>query len=136
MTDKKIGAFDFVNAVSHTKENLLEQEGVAESAYVPFLTNRALSYHLDTIMYANDMNRYPNLDNKLQFDYLISSVRPKKRFSKWAKPIDSDALQLIQKAFGYNSTLAAQTLALLSQADLKVIEERQDVGGISGKRTR
>lgn len=134
MTSKKVGAFDFVNAVSHSKERMFDNEDTPESAYVPFLTNRALSYHLDTLMYANDMNRNHHLDRRLQFDYLISTVRPRKRFGKWAKPIDSDDLQLIQRVFGVNPTIASQTLAVLSKADIAVIRARQeDVGGVGGK---
>lgn len=134
MNDKKLTPFDFVSAVSHSKINLLEQEGVEEKQYVPFLANRALSYHLDTIMPANEMNRHHHLDRKLQFDYHLNTLRPKKRFSKWAKPTDSDDLKLIQEAYGLQAGPAAQTLALLSEADIETIRSRLDVGGVGDKR--
>jgi hypothetical protein len=133
---EKLSPFDFVNAISSSKEQLFDDPDVQESWYVPFLANRALSYHLDSIMYANDMNRYPQLDRKLQFDYHLNSIRPRKRYGKWAKPFDSDDLKLVQRAFGQKATVAAQTLALLSEADLKVIRDRYDEGGVGDKRTR
>lgn len=134
MTDKKLTAFDFVNAISHSKINLLEQEDVEEKQYIPFLANRSLSYHLDSIMAANEMNRNHHLDRKLQFDYHLNTVRPRKRFGKWAKPIDSDDVKLIQQAYGLRPAQATQTLALLSEADIKTIRSRLDVGGVGDKR--
>lgn len=134
MTEKKLTAFDFVNAISHSKVNLLEQEGVEEKQYIPYLANRSLSYHLDSIMAANEMNRQHHLDRKLQFDYHLNTVRPRKRFGKWAKPSDSDDLQLVQQAYGLRAGAAAQTLALLSEADIKMIRSRLDVGGVGDKR--
>lgn len=134
--DKKLGPFDFVNAISHTKENLFETHEVEENAYVPFLANRSLSYHLDTVMVANEMNRHHQLDRRLQFDYHLNTIRPRKRFGKWAKPIDSDDLQLIQKVFGLKPAAATKTLALLSQADIEVIRKRQDVGGVTSDKRK
>jgi hypothetical protein len=132
----KRSPFDFVNAITHSKQNLFNDEEVQENEYIPFLTNMALSYHLDTALYANDMNRYAGMDRRLQHDYLLHTIRPRKRFSKWAKPIDSDDLKLVQQAFGYNTRLATQALALLSKEQLRVLKEKQDVGGVKGDSRR
>ena len=56
-----------------------------EKNYQPYLVNKNYSNFQDTILYANEMNKYHNLDNKLQFDYLLNSIRPRKRFSPWHK---------------------------------------------------
>lgn len=136
MSEKKLGAFDFVNAISHTKEDLFVTQEAEESSYVPFLANRSLSYHLDSIMAANDMNRYHTLDKRLQFDYHLNTIRPRKRFGKWAKPFDSEDLQLVQQVFGLKPSAATQTLALLSKANLDLIRTRQDFGGVVGDKRR
>ena len=70
--------FDYSNAILETKQNLITDEA-SEKAYNPFLVNRALSYFPDTIIDANLMNVFNILDKKLQFDYLINSVRRSKR---------------------------------------------------------
>ena len=69
--------FDFVNSINHKKNNMMrdtENDELAESSYVPFLTNRQLSYFPDTLFYANQMNILHNADNKLQYEYLLNSI--------------------------------------------------------------
>ena len=116
--------FDFVNAINMSKKDLMtgsENDAVVEKAYVPFLVNRALSYFPDTVLHANLMNKHINLDNKLQFHYLLNSIRPSKRFSKWAKREDSD-LQLVMEYFQYGIDKAKQVLPLLSAEQLSMIK--------------
>ena len=80
--------FDYVNSINFTKKNLMKNtanDELAEKGYAPFLTNKSLSYFTDTILYANEMNRYHFLDKKLQYEFYLNSLRKKKRFAKWAK---------------------------------------------------
>ena len=82
--------FEFLNAINTTKKDVIVDD-ITEKAYNSFMVNRSLSYFNDTVVLANEMNRYHHLDNKLQFDFLINMVRKRKRFSKWIKPqIESD----------------------------------------------
>ena len=129
---KVTSPFDYVNAINFTKKDLMtdtENDELAEAAYVPFLTNRGLSYFPDTILYANEMNKLNHLDNKLQFHYLINTIRPKKRFSKWAKRQDSDDFEAVKEYFKYNNTKTEQALSLLSPDDIKTIKKRLNTGG-------
>lgn len=126
-------AFDYVSAINFTKKDLMtdtDNDELAEAGYVPFLTNRALSYFPDTILYANEMNMNHHLDNKLQFHYLINSVRPKKRFSKWAKRQDSDDFEAVKEYFKYNNAKTEQALTLLSPDQINIIRKRLNTGGI------
>ena len=126
-------AFDYVSAINFTKKDLMtdtDNDELAEAGYVPFLTNRALSYFPDTILYANEMNMNHHLDNKLQFHYLINSVRPKKRFSKWAKRQDSDDFEAVKEYFKYNNAKTEQALTLLSPEQISIIRKRLNTGGI------
>jgi hypothetical protein len=56
--------FDYVNSIMKSRQsNMMRGHGEAEEkAYVPFLTNRSLSYHQDCILYANEMNMRGHLD--------------------------------------------------------------------------
>lgn len=124
--------FDYINAINFTKKDLMTDTGnddLAESGYVPFLTNRALSYFPDTILYANEMNMNNHLDNKLQFHYLINSIRPKKRFSKWAKRQEDNDIEALMEYYGYNRTKAEAAISLLSPDQLKSIRKRLNKGG-------
>lgn len=121
---------DYVPALSHTKENLLDSEDeLWEKSYKPYLINKTFSYHIDTIMYANDMNQYSMIDNKLQFDYLLNSIKSRKRFSPWnKKEIDSD-IDLIKEYYGYSNRKAEEALSLLSAAQLGYIRSKLYKGG-------
>lgn len=124
--------FDYINAINFTKKDLMtgtENDDLAESGYVPFITNRALSYFPDTILYANEMNMNNHLDNKLQFHYLINSIRPKKRFSKWAKRQEDNDIEALMEYYGYNRTKAEAVISLLSPDQLKDIKKRLNKGG-------
>ncbi len=112
--------FDFINAISHTKENILKDN---EKDYNAFMINRGLSLFLDTIEKANDMNMNHHLDSKLQFEYLINKIRSRKRFSKWFKKEKDDDLKLVMEYYGYNVSKAKTTLSILSTDQLKIIRE-------------
>lgn len=124
--------FDYVNAINFTKKDLMtdtENDELAESGYAPFLTNRSLSYFPDTIMYANEMNKHHHLDNKLQFHYLINSIRPKKRFSKWAKKQEDNDLEAVKEYYGYNNAKGEAALSLLSPEQIQDIKRKLNKGG-------
>ena len=50
--------FDYINSINFTKKNLMrgtENDDLAEKGYVPYITNKTLSYFTDTLLYANEM---------------------------------------------------------------------------------
>jgi hypothetical protein len=125
--EKKMNPFDYINAISYTKNNLVhgtDNDELAESGYNPFLTNKGLSYYPDTVLYANEMNTKSQLDNAPQFDYLINSIRPKKRFSKWHKKTTDDDLMMIQQYYQCSYSKAEQALKALTKEQLSIIKTR------------
>ena len=124
--------FDYVYAINTSKKNLMrdtENDTLAESGYEPWLTNNALSYFPDTILYANVMNMYGNLDKRPQFEYLLNSIRPKKRFSKWVKNTNNEDLVAIRNYYNCNLILAREYMSLLSKKQIDIIRETQEQGG-------
>jgi hypothetical protein len=101
-----------------------------EKEYNAWLVNRGLSYFPDTILYANDMNMMAHIDNKLQYLYLINTIRPKKRFSKWVKKKEDGDLEAIMKCYGYNIDKAKSALSILSPDQVKTIRTKLDEGGL------
>jgi hypothetical protein len=125
--------FDFVNSINQTKVDMMtgtENDELAEKGYVPFIVNKALSYFPDTLLYANEVNQLAHLDNKLQYQYLLNSIRPSKRFSKWAKKEDSDDLEVVKEYYGYSNEKAYQALSILSKDQLNHIKKQLEQGGI------
>jgi hypothetical protein len=124
--------FDYINSINFSKQDLMagtENDELAEKGYVPFVTNRSLSQFIDTVLYANEMNMRSHIDNKLQFHYLINSIRPKKRFSKWAKRQDSDHFEAVKAYFNYNNAKTEQVISLLTPDQIKIIKKRLITGG-------
>lgn len=125
-------AFAYVNAINSTKVDLMtgsEDDVREEKEYVPFVVNRSLSYFPDTVLHANEMNMYPDLDKKLQFHYLINSVRARKRFSKWAKKTEDNDLSAVMEYYGYNARNAETALQLLSPDQIEQVKQRLHKGG-------
>lgn len=127
-----MNVFDYVNSITFNKKDMMtgtDNDELAEKEYVPFIVNRALSYFPDTIMHASNMNLYHDIDNKLQYDYLINSIRPKKRFSKWVKKQEDNDIDVIKQYYGYNNSKAEQALSLLSPEQLAIIKTKLNKGG-------
>ena len=128
----KVNPFDFTNSINQTKQDLMRgtaNDKIAEKSYSPFLTNRALSYHNDTVFYANEMNTRHHLDNLLQYDFLLNIVRPKKRYAKWSKKDNDGDVLIVKEYFGYNDTKARQALSILTPEQLTQIKITLQKGG-------
>tara|TARA_B110000211_G_scaffold212794_1_gene252716 strand:- start:649 stop:1026 length:378 start_codon:yes stop_codon:yes gene_type:complete len=120
--------FEFINAINTTKKNMIVDD-LTEKAYNAFMVNRSLSYFQDTVLLANEMNRYHHLDSKLQFSFLINSVRKKKRFAKWAKPTNPDNLEVVKEYYGYSNEKARQVLTILSDQQIEELKLKVYKGG-------
>ena len=120
--------FDYLNAINDTKKNIMVDD-IAEKQYVPFMVNRGLSYFVDTVLLANEMNRYHHLDKKLQFGFMINSVRKRKRFSKWLKPHEQEALLIVKEYYGYSNEKARSALSLLSAEQIDQLRQQLFKGG-------
>jgi hypothetical protein len=101
----------------------------AEAGYNPFLTNMALSYFSDTVLAANLMNEFSHLSNRPQYEFLLNAVSKRKRFSKWAKAVNSEDLELICDYYMVNSNIGKSYLDLISKEQLEEIREMQNTGG-------
>ena len=120
--------FEFIKAINETKEDVMVDD-VSEKKYSPFIVNRGLSFFKDTILYANEMNRYHHLDNRVQFDFFINIIRKKKRWSKWIKASDVDNLELIKEYYGYSNEKAKSALSLMSNEQIEQLKQRIYKGG-------
>lgn len=106
-----------------------------EKEYNPFLINRGLSYHEDAILAAAVLNERHGLDKKLQVLYLINTLRPRKRFSKWVKATVSDDAKVVAEYYGISLRASRDILSLHSSEQLTVMRGFLDKGG-AAKRTK
>ena len=120
--------FEYMNSINYTKKDIMVDD-ITEKSYNPFMINRSLSYFQDTVFFANEMNRYHHLDNKLQFQFLINIIRKRKRFSKWNKPeLDSD-MDVVKEYYGYSNEKARQALTLLTPSQIEELRKKVSKGG-------
>lgn len=127
-----MGPFEYLNSINYTKQDLMEEDNGSkdiENRYNSFLINRSLSYFPDTVAFANVVNRYHYLDNKLQYHFLINIIRKRKRFSKWFKAETESDIEVVKKYYGYSNEKARQALPLLSPDQIKIIRQKVDQGG-------
>ena len=120
---------DWLNSINFNKYNLIEEDPSVIRDYAPYIINRCLSGHLDCIMFANEMNRYPNLDKDMQYSFYLNTLRKKKRFSPWLRKEKVTDLQSVKQYYGYSNEKASQALKVLSQQQLDYIKQRLETGG-------
>ena len=120
---------EYLNSINLSKRDLMEEDPGWEKNYPPYVINKCLSSHLDTLAFANEMNRYPNLDKRLQYSFFLNTVRPKKRFSPWGKKEKVKHLEVVKQYYDYINEKAKQALRILSPDQLNYIKEKLNRGG-------
>ena len=120
--------FDFVKSITYTKEDIMHD--LNESEYESFLVNRALSYYQDCILYANEMNRRFELETRLQYHYLLNTIRKRKRFTKWIKPEKIDDLKIVMEYYQVSRAKAEEYLNIISENDIAILRKKMNKGGV------
>ena len=104
---------DWLKSINETKTNLIDNDSTLEPKYLPYIVNRCMSGQIDTLMFANEMNISNHLDNKLQYDFLLYTLRKKKRFSPWMRKDELSNLSIVKEYYGYSDEKARQVLSLI-----------------------
>jgi hypothetical protein len=121
---------DYLNAINHEKKNLMDTDDeMWEKKYPAFIVNKCIAPFPDTIHLVNEMNLHNHLDKKLQFDFLLNSIRTRKRFTPWMKASKQKNLEYVKEYYGYNNEKARSALKILSDVQIKAIKDSLDKGG-------
>ena len=125
---------EYLNAINHTKERLLDSEDEEwEKKYPPFIVNKCVYPFQDTIMLVNEINQLPHLDKKLQFDFLLNSVRSRKRFTPWLKASKIEDLEYVKEYYGYSNDKAKQALDILTDEQIATVKQKLKKGGMKNE---
>ena len=125
---------DYLNAINTTKENVMDTEDeMWEKKYPPFIVNKCVAPFTDTLILVNEINRLHHLDKRLQFDYLLNSIRPRKRFTPWVKAKKLKNLEYVKEFYGYNNEKAKAALDILNDEQISAIKTRLNKGGRDGR---
>lgn len=125
--------FAYLDALSHSKNRAVLDEPQFAKEYVPFVINRALSYHQDAVLAANVMNERPWLDAALQFQFLLNTLAARKRFSKWLKNTVPNDVRIVAEYYGCSLRHARDIVGLHSVEQMKIIRSRLEKGGAATK---
>jgi hypothetical protein len=104
-----------------------------EKKYPAFIINKCLAPFPDTIFLVNEMNINHHLDKKLQFDFLLNSLRTRKRYTPWLKASKQKDIEYVKEYYGYNNEKAKSALKILSDEQIKTIKDSLNKGGRNGK---
>ena len=121
---------EIIPSILQTKKTPFQDE-LDYKDYVPFVVNRALSYHMDCVLYVNEMNLHPEVEKDLQYQYLLNTIRPMKRkFQPWQKSEVDKNLDCVKTYFGYSNQKAKEALRILNDEQIAEIKRRTDKGGV------
>ena len=125
---------DYLNSINFTKEQLLDSEDEQwEKKYPSYIVNKCVAPFQDTIMLVNEINQFHHLDKKLQFDFLINSLRPRKRYTPWVKAMKLENLEYVKEFYGYDNEKAKVALDILNDKQISAIKQKMNKGGRDGR---
>ena len=125
---------EYLNAINVSKEPLLDSEDeMWEKKFAPFIVNKCVAPFEDTVMLVNEINQLHHLDKKLQFDFLINSIRPRKRYAPWMKAKKLKNLEYVKEFYGYNNEKAKAALDILDDEQISAIKKKLNKGGKNGR---
>ena len=121
---------EYLKAINQSKEKLMDSEDeMWEKKYPAFIVNKCLAPFEDTIMLVNEMNMNHHLDNKLQFDFFLNTIRLRKRYAPWMKANKVKNLEYVKEYYGYGNEKAKSALNILNDEQIKIIKNSLYKGG-------
>ena len=111
---------EIIPSIMQTKDNAFEDGDMKD--YNSFMVNRALSFHDDCLFQAAEMNRYHDLPKEMQYVYLQSKIRSRKRpFVPWAKKVNSAELKAVSWYFDYSDSKTVVAMGILTESQITEI---------------
>jgi clamp loader A subunit len=121
---------EWLGSINSTKENLMDSsDDSVEKSYIPYIINRCLYPFTDTILFVNELNTRPHLEKRMQYEYLLHTLRQRKRFSPWLKADAVENLDAVMEYYNYTPSRAKAALELLTPEQIKYIKARLNKGG-------
>ena len=121
---------EYLNAINFTKKDLTKSEDeLWKKKYPAFIVNKVLSAFSDTVMLVNEINRNHFLDKDMQFQFLLNSIRSKKRFTPFLRANKLKEIECVKEYYGYSNDKAKSALDILTKDEIKLIKEKLYKGG-------
>ena len=125
---------EYLKAINSSKEKLMDgEDDMWEKKYPAYIVNKCLAPFQDTIFLVNEMNMNHQIDNKLQFDFLLNTLRTRQRYTPWLKAKKEKYLECVKEYYGYGNEKAKSALNILNDEQIKAIINSLNKGGKHGK---
>jgi hypothetical protein len=122
---------EIIPSILQTKKSVINDD-IDVKDYVPFVVNRAMSYHMDCVLYVNELNLRPSIDKDMQYQYLLNTIRPMKRkFQPWQKSEVDKNIDCVKTYFGYSNNKAKEALRILTDEQIAEIKRITEKGGVN-----
>jgi len=120
----KRSPFDYVKSIN-------KQSGLVDdmSGYLPFIINRSFAMHMDTVLFAEEMNKFHHLPPRLQYLYYYVMIRPRNRFARTPKLDEPNHLKEVMEYYQYSKEKALQAMEILTEDEIQQIVKLLDRGG-------
>ena len=125
---------EYLDAINSSKVNVVRDNEVsreaAEKSYEPFVISRSLSYFEDSVLFVNELNRYSTVSKIQHFEFLLHSLRRRKRFAKWSKAEKpNDVIKAIMHQYDYSQKRAMEVVGLLNDEQKQELISKMNKGG-------
>lgn len=116
---------DYLNAINQTKEDIMSGDNCEQDIkqYQPFIVNRCLGSFADTVLLVNEMNTRSFVDKDMQFQFLLNTIRKRKRFAKWLKAEKLEGLEAVKSYYEVGDTKARKLLEVIDDKELNRIKD-------------
>ena len=121
---------DWLNSINFNKNDLLKEDKNVIKSYPPFIVNKCLSAHIDSILFANEMNKNSHLSKDMQYKFYLNSLVKKRRYAPWLKKSKVEYLDYVKKYYNYSNEKAFEVLKILNKEQLTIIKNKFTIGGI------
>jgi hypothetical protein len=121
----KLKLLDWLNSINFGKNDLSENI----DNYSPFIINKAMSGYIDTLFFANELNKFHFLDKDIQYKYYLKVIKKKRRYAPWLKSSRDANISTIKEYYNYSDKKAKSVLDLLSADHLNEIKKSLYKGG-------
>ena len=123
---------EYLKAINQSKERLMDSEDeVWEKKYPAYIVNKCLApTGKEECLLVNEMNRFHNIDNKMKYDFLLNTIRSRKRYAPWIKPSKQKNLEYVKEYYGYGNAKAKSVLDILSDEQIEFIKNKLSKGGM------
>ena len=130
--------FDFLKHILEPggNPNLLDEEGTKkEYAKDIFVLNRGLAQTMDTVLFAQELNKLSVTDPDQHYAFCFHSIKKRKRWAKWCKKTDLiSGLDEVSRFYNISREKAAEYMTILTKEQVQFIIESFEPAYEKGKK--